>query len=81
MILIHIKVMQTFKIFSVFPDEKEILFFPGTSFIIKSIRENNDNVEMILNYNGKFKEKYNFIFDDNERINNLINNNILTKIY
>ena len=65
--------------FSIFPKEKEILFFPGTSFIIKSIRENSDNVEMILNYNGKFKEKYNFIYDDREKINDLINNNILTK--
>ena len=34
---------------------------------------------MILNYNGKFKEKYNFIYDDKEKINDLINNNILTK--
>ena len=66
--------------FSVFPHEKEILFFPGTSFIIKRIRDINDNnVELILNYNGKFKEKYNFIYDDKEKINDLINNNILTK--
>ena len=66
--------------FSVFPEEKEILFFPGTSFIIKQIRNIDDNyIEIILNNNGKFKEKYNFIYDDKEKINNLINNNILTK--
>ena len=59
--------------FSVFPKEKEILFFPGTSFIIKNIRDINDNnVEITLNYIGKFKEKYNFIDNDKEKINNLI---------
>ncbi len=66
--------------FSVFPNEKEILFFPGTSFIIKEIRDIDDNkIELVLNYNGKFKEKYKLIYDDNEKINNLIKNNILTK--
>ena len=66
--------------FSVFPKEKEILFFPGASFIIKNIRDINDNnVEITLNYIGKFKEKYNFIYNDKEKINNLINNNKLTK--
>ena len=66
--------------FSVFPQEKEILFFPGSSFIIKNIKENiNNKIEITLNYNGKFKEKYSFIYDDEEKINNLINNNILTK--
>ena len=65
---------------SKYPDEKEILFFPGSSFIIKDIKEINENkIEIILNYNGKFKEKYNSIYDDKEKINNLINNNILTK--
>ena len=65
--------------FSVFPDEKEILFFPGSSFIIKNIKENNNILEITLNYNGKFKEKYSFIYDNKEKINNLISNNILTK--
>ena len=65
---------------SVFPNEKEILFFPGSSFIIKNINQlNNNKIEIILNYNGKFKEKYSFIYNDKEKINSLINNNIFTK--
>ena len=65
---------------SVFPNEKEILFFPGSSFIIKDIKElNNNKIEIILNYNGKFKEKYSFIYNNKEKINTLINNNIFTK--
>ena len=36
-------------------------------------------LEITLNYNGKFKPKYSFIYDNKEKINNLINNNILTK--
>ena len=67
--------------FSKFPNEKEILFFPGSSFIIKSIKEINKNkIEITLNYNGKFKEKYSFIYEDTIKINNLIYNNVLTKI-
>ena len=67
--------------FSKFPKEKEIIFFPGSSFIIKSIKEiNNNKIEIILNYNGKFKEKYSFIYEDTFKINNLIYNNALTKI-
>ena len=65
---------------SVFPKEKEILFLPGSSFIIKEFKIlNDDKIEIILNYNGKFKEKYSFLFDDNEKLNNIIYNNILTK--
>ena len=49
---------------SVFPDEKEILFFPGSSFRIKSIKKMNDNkLEITLNYIGKFREKY-FLYDN-----------------
>ena len=48
--------------FSVFPEEKEILFFPGSSFIIKNIKQlDDDKIEITLNYNGKFKEKYSLI--------------------
>ena len=66
--------------FSVFPIEKEILFFPGSSFIIKSIEYvKNNKIEIKLNYNGKFKEKYSLIYEDQEKINNLIYNNELTK--
>ena len=66
--------------FSVFPKEKEILFFPGSSFIIKNIKDlSDDKIEIIINYIGKFKEKYYFIYEDQEKINNLIKNNILTK--
>ena len=35
--------------------------------------------EITLNYNGKFKAKYSVIYDSTEKINNLLNNNILTK--
>ena len=66
--------------FSIFPEEKEILFFPGSSFIIKNIKHNNNIIEITLNYNGKFKEKYTFIYDNKEKINNLISKNILIKI-
>ena len=66
--------------FSVIPEEKEILFFPGSSFIIKKLKElDDDKIEITLNYNGKFKEKYSFIYEDQEKINNLIKNNIFTK--
>ena len=65
---------------SIFPTEKEILFFPGSSFIIKSIRMINDGkIEIILNYNGKFKEKYKFIYDNKQKLNSLIFNNKFTK--
>ena len=65
---------------SVFPDEKEILFFPGSSFIIKDLKTFDENkIEITLNYNGKFKEKYSFLYDNTTKLNNLINNNIITK--
>ena len=67
--------------YSVFPEEKEILFFPGSSFIITNIDDNRDDIVIIkLKYNGKFKEKYSVIYEDQEKINNIINNNELTKI-
>ena len=66
--------------YSVFPEEKEILFFPGSSFIITNIDDNRDDIIMKLNYNGKFKEKYSLIYEDQKKINNLIYNNELTKI-
>ena len=54
--------------FSIFQDEKEILFFPGSSFIIKSIKDmNNNKIEITLNYNGKFKEKYSLIYEDKKK--------------
>jgi len=66
--------------FSAFPEEKEVLFFPGTSFIIKDIKEINDNkIEIILNNHGKFKEKYSLLYEDDDKINNLINKNEMTK--
>ena len=66
--------------YSSFPDEKEIIFFPGSSFIIKNIKDINDNkIEILLNYNGKFKEKYSLIYDNQKKVNNLIYNNELTK--
>ena len=66
--------------FSPFPQEKEILFFPGSSFVIKDIfyKENND-VKIILNYNGKFKERYNVLYGDKIKINDLLKRNIITK--
>ena len=66
--------------FSPFPNEKEILFFPGSSFIIKDIfyNENND-VKIILNYNGKFKERYNILYGNKIKINDLLKRNIITK--
>ena len=66
--------------FSVFPNEKEILFFPGSSFITSKLKDIDDNkIEITLNYNGKFKEKFYYIYEDQTKINNLIRNNILTK--
>ena len=65
---------------SPYKNEKVILFFPGSSSIIKDIDYINNNVvKIILNYNGKFKEKYNVIYGDNERLNFLIRKNIITK--
>jgi hypothetical protein len=66
--------------FSEYPLEKEVLFFPGSSFIIKDIKDINDNkIEVILNYHGKFKEKYSLLYEDDDKINNLINKNEMTK--
>ena len=65
--------------FSSFPSEKEVLFFPGSSFIIKNIEEDNNKIKIKLNYNGKFKEEYNLIYQDEEKLNNLINTNEMTK--
>ena len=31
----------------------------------------NNKIEIILNYNGKFKEKYSLIYEDQEKINNI----------
>jgi len=66
--------------FSSYPSEKEVLFFPGSSFIIKNIKDVADNkIEILLNYNGKFKEEYNLVYQDEEKLNNLINTNEMTK--
>ena len=66
--------------FSSYSAEKEVLFFPGSSFIIKDIKDiDNNKIEIILNYNGKFKEEYSLVYQDEEKINNLINENELTK--
>ena len=66
--------------FSSYPAEKEVLFFPGSSFIIKNIKDIADNkIEILLNYNGKFKEEYNLVYQDEEKLNNLINTNEMTK--
>ena len=65
--------------FSVFPNEKEILFFPGSSFIIKNIKSIQFNkIEIILNYNGKFKENYSSIYENQEKLKNLLTKNIFT---
>jgi len=65
---------------SYFPGEKEILFFPGSSFIIKNIEDIKYNkIEIKLNYHGKFKEKYSFIYNDKKKINKLICENELTR--
>ena len=67
--------------FSEYTKEKEILFFPGSSFIIKDINYiDNSSVKITLNYNGKFKEKYNVIYGDKDRLNYLIQQNIITKL-
>ena len=42
--------------FSVFPEEKEILFFPGSSFILKKLKElDDDKIEITLNYIWKIQ--------------------------
>ena len=65
---------------SFFQNEKEILFFPGSTFIITNIKDiKNNKIEITLNYNGKFKEKYSLIYEDQDKINDLIYNNIFTK--
>ena len=66
--------------FSSYPAEKEVLFFPGSSFIIKNIKDiANNKIEILLNYNEKFKEEYNLVYQDEEKLNNLINKNEMTK--
>ena len=67
--------------YSAYKNEKEILFFPGSSFIIKDISyiDNNERVKIILNYNGKFREKYNLLYGNKKKLNDLIKTNIITK--
>ena len=66
--------------FSVYQIEKEILFLPGSSFIIKNIKNIQFNkIEIILNYNGKFKENYSSIYENQEKLKNLLTKNELTK--
>ena len=66
--------------YSTYPSEKEILFFPGSSFIIKNIEDFDKNkIKIILNYHGKFKEEYSLYYQDEEKLNNLISTNELTK--
>ena len=66
--------------FSVFPKEKEILFFPGSSFIIKNIKNTkNDKIEITLNYNGKYKDNYSLIYENLDKLKELLKNNVLTK--
>ena len=63
---------------SFYPQEEEILFFPGSSFIIKEISQPKNNIyEIKLNYNGKFK-KYKYIYNQKKIINNIIKNNEIT---
>ena len=67
-------------VLSAFNNEREILFFPGSSFIIKEINYiNNNSVKIILNYNGKFKEKFNLIYENKKKLNDLIKTNTITK--
>ena len=49
------------------------------AMLIFKIFLDDDKIEITLNYNGKFKEKYSFIYEDQAKINNLIKNNILNK--
>ena len=66
--------------FSVFPNEKEILFFPGSSFVIKNIKNiKGDKIEITLNYNGKYKENYSLIYENQDKLKELLKNNVLTK--
>lgn len=67
--------------YSAYKNEKEILFFPESSFIIKDINyiDNNERVKIILNYNGKFKEKYNLLYGNKIKLKELIKTNIIIK--
>lgn len=65
---------------SAIPEEKEILFFPGSSFLITDIFPMNDGVIIInLIYFGKFREMYNMIYNDEVKVNRIIETNCLTK--
>ena len=75
--------------FSAFPEEKEILFLPGSSFTIKDITTLNKGfIKISLNYYGKFIDNYEIIYGnrntrgrrDGNRFNEIIKKNTLTKI-
>ena len=46
------------KQYSYYQIENEILFFPGSSFIIKDIVDIGNKKKIILEYNGKFRENF-----------------------
>ena len=56
------------KEFSQFPKEEEVLFFPFSSFEVIKIEDENDHVNIYLNYLGKYKsyidQKKSIIFRD-----------------
>jgi len=59
---------------SFFPNEREVLFFPFSSFEIKNIKEINIGKEKVYEINLLYLGKY---LKDIENDNNLINNDIL----
>ena len=59
---------------SFYPNEREVLFFPFSSFEIKNIREINLNNEIIYEIKLLYLGKY---LKDIENDSNLINNNVL----
>ena len=75
--------------FSAYPKEKEILFLPGSSFVINDIITIKEGfIKISLNYYGKFMEYYPKIYynkvrdriREKNRFNELIKTNSITKL-
>ena len=71
------------KNFSVFKSEDEVLFLPGSSFLIEKIKnimiKGIKSYKITLNYIGKFNNELTKIYNDNKKIKNLASKDDLIK--
>ena len=80
---ILMKVSLEIKNFSVFKSEDEVLFLPGSSFLIEKIKNTMikgiKSYKITLNYIGKFNNELTKLYNDNKKIKNLASKDDLIK--